>query len=282
MPNTDIYGLMSVKGGQKQKIMNFSNAREKTYAQYQQLTDAQKKGVIIVDDYPIPEESDSVSITADGVKNWATLLNELNSLIDRDKVGFSTCLSADGHIFRLVSGGAALYFDAMNNLNSGAYNLCIKLSSNSTYTTWEVKSSGNNYIDNSTTGVPTSGAVITLIYDYYKNLDIHTEYLAKNCMLTGGGNVEDDLCKIYSFTVVLSSQTWTQSAGGIYYIPYASAFSVPDATTIMAVSIFGWDTIRATDVITPYISSNKVSLMSNVNSFASSDNSAVSIRVLYK
>lgn len=51
MPD-EIYGVMAVKNGKKQKIMNLSNARQKSYADLQTMTDAQKKGVIICPDYP--------------------------------------------------------------------------------------------------------------------------------------------------------------------------------------------------------------------------------------
>jgi hypothetical protein len=51
MPD-EIMGVMAVKNGQKQTIMNLSNARQKSYADLQTMTDAQKKGVIICPDYP--------------------------------------------------------------------------------------------------------------------------------------------------------------------------------------------------------------------------------------
>lgn len=190
MPNTDIYGLMSVKGGQKQKIMNFSNAREKTYAQYQQLTDAQKKGVIIVDDYPIPEESDSVSVTADGVKTYKTLLNELYALIDNTKLSSTTYIVFSSSIFRYSREFDVGYsfFLSYGNENLEIIDHFLVHPSDSLYT-----ESLNGNISSYQDGVATSGTTITLVYDYYKNLDIHTEYLAKNCMLTGGGNVEDEL-----------------------------------------------------------------------------------------
>lgn len=54
MPD-EIYGVMAVKNGQKQTIMNLSNARQKSYADLQNMTDAQKKGVIVCPDYPKEE-----------------------------------------------------------------------------------------------------------------------------------------------------------------------------------------------------------------------------------
>ena len=50
---TNITGSMIVdKDGNKQSVLNFSNARRKTYAQWQEMTDAQKKGAVIVKDCP--------------------------------------------------------------------------------------------------------------------------------------------------------------------------------------------------------------------------------------
>jgi hypothetical protein len=108
---------------------------------------------------------ESVSVTADGAKTWATLLGELRSLMDASKVGFNSVLYADGFYFKVSTGSAssALYMNVMNQLNSGAYNLCIKISPNPTYIAWEFKTGGNTMQDN-TNSVPTSGSKITLYY----------------------------------------------------------------------------------------------------------------------
>ena len=71
MPD-EIYGVMAVKNGQKQTIMNLSNARQKSYADLQTMTDAQKKGVIICPDYPTAEflvTADEVSYGSGTVKD---------------------------------------------------------------------------------------------------------------------------------------------------------------------------------------------------------------------
>ena len=119
MPNP-ITGIACVKDGRKQQFLNLSNAREIPYATFSTMTDAQKAGAIIVPDFPISsgdligagdiaydntqsglsatrvqgaideQASDaprgSVSVTADGVKSMATLLGELNALIDATKL----------------------------------------------------------------------------------------------------------------------------------------------------------------------------------------------------
>ena len=71
MPD-EIYGVMAVKNGQKQTIMNLSNARQKSYADLQTMTDAQKKGVIVCPDYPKEEflvTADEVSYGGGTVKD---------------------------------------------------------------------------------------------------------------------------------------------------------------------------------------------------------------------
>lgn len=71
MPD-EIYGVMAVKNGQKQTIMNLSNARQKSYADLQTMTDAQKKGVIVCPDYPKEEflvQADQVGYGGGTVKD---------------------------------------------------------------------------------------------------------------------------------------------------------------------------------------------------------------------
>jgi hypothetical protein len=78
MPD-EIYGVMAVKNGQKQTIMNLSNARQKSYADLQTMTDAQKKGVIVCPDYPKEEflvTADEVSYGSGTVKD---ALDELSN-----------------------------------------------------------------------------------------------------------------------------------------------------------------------------------------------------------
>lgn len=71
-----IFGSMVVKNGIKQVIYNFSNARKKTYAQVQAMSDAEKQGVIICDDYPVDSAYGTYEKIADG-----TTLNELKTLL---------------------------------------------------------------------------------------------------------------------------------------------------------------------------------------------------------
>jgi hypothetical protein len=88
MPD-EIMGVMAVKNGQKQTIMNLSNARQKSYADLQSMTDAQKKGVIICPDYPKEEflvTADEVSYGSGTVKD---ALDELG-VVKNGTITFTT------------------------------------------------------------------------------------------------------------------------------------------------------------------------------------------------
>lgn len=65
-----IFGSMVVKNGIKQVIYNFSNARKKTYAQVQAMSDAEKQGVIICDDYPATEGYVHYTATEQKIGTW--------------------------------------------------------------------------------------------------------------------------------------------------------------------------------------------------------------------
>lgn len=81
--------------------------------------------------------------------------------------------------------------------------------------------------------------------------------------------------------LTLSDLTWSASAGGAYYSPIDLDSSLPAGKSIIAVSISGWNNLRATDVIIPYIrTSRSVGLISNVNSFADTT-SSMTLTVIY-
>ena len=87
--------------------------------------------------------------------------------------------------------------------------------------------------------------------------------------------------KSVTIDIILSQQTWTTSGAGMYYIASSASIPIPGATKVVAVSLNAdWSGLRKTDLIIPYINGNKVSLLSNVNSFYNS-NSLVGVDVLY-
>ena len=80
----------------------------------------------------------------------------------------------------------------------------------------------------------------------------------------------------------LNSLTWTQSAAGKYYTVIDLSALIPNATLILSVSICGWNVIRSSDNLTPFINANdkKIGIMANTNSFSSA-NSSLTFRVIY-
>ena len=92
---TQVQGLGLVDNqGNKSIVVNLSNARQMTNAEYQQLTAEQKNGAIIVTDYPIPEQSDYVeaSVPSGQTWTWQTLLNDLFSKVDLNKIDSNSTL----------------------------------------------------------------------------------------------------------------------------------------------------------------------------------------------
>lgn len=77
------------------------------------------------------------------------------------------------------------------------------------------------------------------------------------------------------------SMTWTTSGSGIYYATIDLDNILPSGTKIVGITINGWNNIRPTDNIIPYIRTNRTfGLMSNVNTFAD-NNSAYGFSILY-
>ena len=180
--------------GNKSISINLSNCRKMTNAEYQQLSQDERSGAIIVTDYPIPEESDSVSVTADGVKTLGALLDDLHSLIDFTKI-------SEYSIFeRTETNGTKHIFTIQQIISNNTITATLSAvsSARTSGTTWHVKSSGSKSYDavfgstptDDSSTVLTEGIKLTLYYNYYTNQDIHTEYLASKCMMSDGSNVE--------------------------------------------------------------------------------------------
>ena len=101
---------MAVKNGQKQTIMNLSNARQKSYADLQTMTDAQKKGVIVCPDYPTAEflvTADEVSYGSGTVKDALDKLTANNGVAGVDLSSYSTSSNkytfpSDGYVVESI------------------------------------------------------------------------------------------------------------------------------------------------------------------------------------
>lgn len=240
---TSIQGLGLVDSqGNKSIVVNMSNTRQMTYTEYLQLTPAQRNGAIVVTDYPIPEEDDTVSVTADGVKTYATLLNELYALIDATKISQNSLLVVDFIAYKIVCvftyTTSAEYQFSKATISSGNKLVTDKFvikSANSTYGQKEE----NVTIDDRTSQQPTSGIKFTLHYGTSSEIaEINTD--ADHCMMSDGvTSVEDaitgllksknitvtsnadgrvDLSLGYPSIIVVAA---VASSGGHKIIPYA-------------------------------------------------------------
>lgn len=102
----------------------------------------------------------SVSVTADGVKTYKQLFNELKNLIDFSKVGVTTKLSLDTTYFTIsYNGGANAIFSQVDISSQLPSIVRMNISSNSSLTTYQ----NNSYADISN-NVLSSGKKIVLYY----------------------------------------------------------------------------------------------------------------------
>lgn len=86
---------------------------------------------------------------------------------------------------------------------------------------------------------------------------------------------------ISSSSYKFNSLSWTASGSGIYYTTIDLDNILPSGTKIVGITINGWNNIRTTDNVMPYIRTNRTfGLMSNVNSF-DDNNSAYGYSILY-
>lgn len=207
---TQVQGLGLVDDqGNKSIVVNLSNARQMTNAEYQQLTPAQRNGAIIVTDFPIPEDDDTVTVHADGTKTWSQLLDELYDAINKDKVTSNAVLdNSDGTVFTLTNSNAVgtpyegLYFVHME---ASTYAISASLKpSNSAYATAQ-----NGTITDISSGIATRD--FTLHYGTSSEI-INVLTDADHCMLSDGvTSVEDAIGKIFTTVLATGSTTITIS-----------------------------------------------------------------------
>jgi hypothetical protein len=136
-----------------------------TWAEYQALPVAQrpKKWICTDRDYTaIPRES--VSVTADGVKSYGTLLNELFALVDGNKVTTNCVLSMGAGFYQLVTLGTRYVFSRLDTMDGSHFEQTfVIVSSSSVIRTASVNASSTTFTNHSTT-VATSGTVLTFYY----------------------------------------------------------------------------------------------------------------------
>ena len=186
--------------GGKTKVENFKAV---TQAQYPSQTE---DGAYIITDGEgatiEPASDDYVDVTADGVKSYTTLLNELWALIDMSKITHETSLMFYDYqrntndyyvITRKRNSNNYLYFicDTEWGSTTTAYIGAMKIaSSGSTFMAWEIQSTASS--TDISSSVPVSGTKITLYYGNKKaTVDLQTT--ANRCWYDANTNVKQKI-----------------------------------------------------------------------------------------
>lgn len=90
--------------------------------------------------------------------------------------------------------------------------------------------------------------------------------------------------KVYTTSAYqLNTLTWTLSASGKYYTVVSLTGSLPSDSVIVGITICGFGSLRATDILQPMINGTvdrSIAIMSNVNTFVG-DSSTLTLKVLY-
>lgn len=219
-----------------------SIVREMTKAEYDALSEVERKGVIRITDEPDivmgDVEDDKVEVTADGVKTWQQLLNELYALIDTTKISQNSLLVVDFIAYKIVCvltyTTSAEYQFSKATISSGNKLVTDKFvikSSNSTYGQKEE----NVTISDRTSQQATSGTKLTLYYGT-QSAPIELTTDAEHCMMSDGRNVEAVLDGIGTITetvsasLTINANSWGASAISPtiptgYHIKSISAYS---------------------------------------------------------
>ena len=165
-----------------------------TKADYDQATE---DGFHVIDDgndVPIGEiEEDVVSVTADGNKTYATLLDELYALIDSTKLTNNSYIDIFDGYFRLndMSGGSYYFERAFSGAKLFDDTLQVS-SSGSLIRSWETTTNGNTYSDSTSTQKPSNGTVITLHYGTSSTV-INLKTSANYCQMGDGTTVQSKI-----------------------------------------------------------------------------------------
>ena len=114
----------------------------------------------VIGGVPQIPQSDSVSVTADGVKTYQQILNELYALLDTTKITYNSYLKYGNYIYRLTLSMSGLYqYTVATTASSNTFIQKLSVSA----TSGCERMSGTTY-SNLTTNVPTNGATFTIYY----------------------------------------------------------------------------------------------------------------------
>lgn len=155
-----------------------------------------------------PASADKVEVTADGVKSYGTLLNEMFALLDLTKIDEKSAIT-----LQWSSSGADTFYLA-EKTNTNVIFTCSYVSNNTSLTSLSLKSSNstvktsiNGTVSDKSTDVPTSGYKITL---YYGTNSAVTNLInqAKYTYLQSGESVESAIINaINGSDVITTSHT---------------------------------------------------------------------------
>lgn len=180
------------------EVTEIENIKEVSPADYASTTD---EGIIVTDDGNdalIGAVSDDyVEVTADGDKNYATLLNEIATEMDFSKVrdnAYLATILANGNknisVLRANYGTSVTFFQGLSESTGAMIRTYYIEDSNSQFE----ESTGSSYSDKSTTK-PTNGTIIRLYYGNKKaTVDLQTT--ANRCLMSDGSTVQSSLDSI--------------------------------------------------------------------------------------
>lgn len=109
-------------------------------------------------------ESESVSVTADGTKTYAQLITELDALVNRSKLNYSSYIVINGSVYQAGVIGNELRFSmATNHASNRSYISTVMLHTH-TYLWWDC-TNGTITAGDTSSLVPSSGLKIELYYN---------------------------------------------------------------------------------------------------------------------
>ena len=114
---------------------------------------------------PIKAKNETISVTGNGVKTIAQLLNELYALVDNSKITNNATITLGGSsVYRLIAKTNSYVEFTYSQAASSAVSIGdVQMSSNSKYYSGAASSSGYTRTDNSSIVID-NGKVIKLVY----------------------------------------------------------------------------------------------------------------------
>ena len=202
------------------------NIKPVTRAQFEVATEDGFYEITDEDDATMEEASaDCVEVTADGVKTYENLLNELYALIDSTKLSLSSYIKIGNNSFRysrVYNNGYSFVLCYGDTVNEAIDHFLVK-STNSLYTEWL-----NGTITQYQSNTPTSGTKITLYYGNDKAV-VDLQTTANRCLLNSGETVESALTRGVRAS---GEYSFTASDTGIS-VSLSSIPNVPNGATII-------------------------------------------------